>query len=237
MSTQSNVPAPIQAMPVVVIGGHTGPSGGPTGPTGPQGTVSPVGATGPTGRTGAAGPIGLTGPTGIGAFTGPTGVAGPPGIGATGSVGATGATGAAGPKAVIAPYYSSAPSPPSTSNVNIAAGLGLAFTPTTSGIGTIVVIAGGMAYNDTEGGTTKITIVQGYGSPPATGAPVGGGLRLIGVEQDFKASTYDGQQGFAIVGIEYGLSAETVIWVDVAYTTDAGTNGGVVNVTCMVLEL
>jgi hypothetical protein len=95
MSTQSNIPAPVAAQPVVVVHGPTGPSGGPTGPTGPVGEATITGATGPRGPTG---PFvfgtGPTGSPGAGAFTGPTGVTGPPGSG--GTPGATGSTGPAG---------------------------------------------------------------------------------------------------------------------------------------------
>ena len=94
-------PVRIEARPVAVISGHTGPSGGPTGPTGPQGSVSITGATGVTGPRGLMG----TGPTGPGAFTGPTGALGATGPfgegpqgpeGPQGFMGYTGPTGATG---------------------------------------------------------------------------------------------------------------------------------------------
>lgn len=92
MTVVVNAPAPVSAMPVVVAGGFTGPTGpspGSTGPTGASGLLGPTGYTGPTGLTG---PTGITGPTGVG--TGPTGMTGPPGNSITG---ATGPTGVAGP--------------------------------------------------------------------------------------------------------------------------------------------
>src|SRR3954469_4615908 len=95
MSNQSNVPAPVNAWPVVVLAGPTGASGGPTGATGPEGSAAVTGATGSVGPTG---PFvfgtGPTGPTGIGAFTGPAGQTGPGG--SPGSVGSTGSTGPRG---------------------------------------------------------------------------------------------------------------------------------------------
>jgi hypothetical protein len=116
-----NDPAEISAYPVVVVGGHTGPSGGPTGPTGAQGLVGAA-ATGPTGAGAFTGPTGYTGPTGIGAFTGPmgpTGRTGPPGSagapGATGTPGFatnTGATGPTGSQGFLGPVGPAGPTGP-----------------------------------------------------------------------------------------------------------------------------
>lgn len=94
MPVAQNVPSPVSALPVVVVGGPTGPSGGPTGATG-VGATGPTGgfATGPTGATG----FGATGPTGPKSDTGPTGLAGPPGnVAPTGATGVTGPTGFGG---------------------------------------------------------------------------------------------------------------------------------------------
>jgi hypothetical protein len=95
MSEQSNIPALVDAWPVVVLAGPTGPSGGPTGATGPEGSAAITGATGPVGPTG---PFvfgtGPTGATGAGAFTGPMGQTGPGG--SPGGMGVTGPTGPAG---------------------------------------------------------------------------------------------------------------------------------------------
>jgi hypothetical protein len=96
MSTQSNTPALVDAWPVVVVGGPTGPSQGPVGATGPQGAQGLQGIPGPTGLTGAVGPTGAEGPTGIGAFTGPRGPTGP-----GGSPGGPGPTGGVGPPGLI----------------------------------------------------------------------------------------------------------------------------------------
>lgn len=102
MTVTVNQPAPVSALPVVVVGGATGPSGGPTGPTGntgPTGAVSPTGNTGPTGPgpTGPTGNQGLTGPSGPTGMTGPpngpTGPQGPVGTGVTGPIGPTGPNG------------------------------------------------------------------------------------------------------------------------------------------------
>lgn len=92
MSTNVVAPAPILAMPVVVVGGPTGPAGGATGVTGPTGAT---GVTGPSGINGVTGPTGMTG-SGATGPAGPTGVAGPPG-GPTGPTGLTGGPGYTGP--------------------------------------------------------------------------------------------------------------------------------------------
>lgn len=86
------VPRPIQAKPIVVIGGPTGPAGGPPGPTGPQGDATMTGPTGPVGPTGVMG----TGPAGDGAYTGPTGAPGPTGPVGEGAQGPPGPTGSMG---------------------------------------------------------------------------------------------------------------------------------------------
>lgn len=106
-------PAPVSALPVVVVGGPTGPSGGPTGNTGPTGRT---GATGPSGLS-VTGPTGggATGPTGPTAATGPTGPFGPPGnpgptgLSAVGTTGPTGYTGNTGP-GVTGPTGNTGPS-------------------------------------------------------------------------------------------------------------------------------
>lgn len=93
MTVAQQVPAPVSAQPIVVVGGPTGPSGGPTGPTGPSGPTGAAGTlTGPTGPLG----TGPTGPAGSRGFTGPTGITGPVGNSLTGPTGPTGVTGAAG---------------------------------------------------------------------------------------------------------------------------------------------
>lgn len=80
-----NIPAPIMAKPVVVVGGA---AVGPKGPTGPQGAIGPTGSQGIAGTAGTGGSAGATG------ATGPTGTQGPGGAGSVGATGPTGATGA-----------------------------------------------------------------------------------------------------------------------------------------------
>lgn len=87
------VPAPtqVQARPITVASGLTGPSSGATGPTGATGVTGP---TGPQGRQGFAGPRGYTGPSSnLTGPTGPTGYTGPAGASTVGPQGPTGPTG------------------------------------------------------------------------------------------------------------------------------------------------
>lgn len=96
MAVGDTDPAPIQAFPVVLVPGITGPTGPGVGATGPTGSSGPTGAgafTGPTGGTGATGPTGIATNTGA---TGPTGKTGPKGTSFTGATGVTGPTGTPG---------------------------------------------------------------------------------------------------------------------------------------------
>src|SRR5262245_39057069 len=155
MSQQSNIPAPVDAWPVVVVAGPTGPGGGPTGPTGPAGLATITGATGPVGPTG---PFvfgtGPTGATGLGAYTGPTGKTGPGGSpGATGSTGPTGMMGAFGHNfmsQVRAGVWA-------VNNVNVETSLGLQFEFVPEGSGWLMLMVSGTCGN-TLAGNRKITI-------------------------------------------------------------------------------
>src|SRR5262245_37580857 len=182
MSTQSTVPAPIAAQPVVVIGGPTGPSGGPTGPVGPTGSA--VAFTGPTGRTGPTGAIGTgpTGATGVGAFTGPTGITGP--VGSVGQTGPTGATGVIGPTGSVGPL-----SPGNFNQLNnftpagniggtdSAVGMAVYLTPSHSG--NVVFSVGGLAQNTgAVGNGVLIRARYGTGAAPIYGATSGLGATI-----------------------------------------------------------
>lgn len=115
MPITTSFPAPVQAFPVVIAKGPTGPSGGPTGDTGPTGAD---GVTGPTGNLGPTGG-GLTGPTGKTGSTGPTGLTGPAGQGATGPSGATGQQGPTGDTGPFGPtgFGSTGPTGAGVSNL------------------------------------------------------------------------------------------------------------------------
>jgi collagen type VII alpha len=222
------------AQPVVVVGGPTGPSGGPTGTTGPSGLT---GATGPTGFIGPTGIRGFTGPTGapgVTAFTGPTGAIGPPGsFGATGQVGSQGPTGPTGnPGAAVTTNYNSGLSRSVTGTSTwTTVGAQRAITPAVTG--RVFIWASGMAYNNTVGGATNIGIMFGTGATPAPGSTPSGTLP---VQVVFIASTTAGRQGFALVA-NPSLSVNTTYWFEIVITSPSSNTGGVEGCQLLVMEL
>lgn len=155
MSEQSNIPAEVEAWPVVVLAGPTGPSGGPTGPTGSEGSASVTGATGSTGPTG---PFvfgtGPTGATGAGAFTGPTGTTGP-----AGSFGGMGNTGPTGPQGAFGHSFSSQLRAGVWQGGNFSedTSMGFQFQFVPEGSGWFLLIVSGTCGN-TLAGNRKVTI-------------------------------------------------------------------------------
>ena|SRR5215471_5233458 len=234
MVIQTNVPAPILAQPVVVVGGPTGPGGGPTGPTGPQGAMSLTGTTGPTGRTGPSGPTGIMGPTGAGAFTGPGGVTGPPG-----SIGMTGATGVTGPTGPIGAAQSGA-----RNFANPAGGygvtptfVGLNFTATPIKTGNVMAWMAGVALNTTSGGgSVNITAYYGTGTPPVPGdsSPVGA---VFGLTQHLVLASGTEQVGFMITDKISGMTLNTTYWFDLMISTTSGTGAFVKDIQGTALEV
>lgn len=235
MPTQSSTPAPVAAMPVVVVGGPTGPPSGQTGPTGPAGVASLTGATGFTGPTGITGPTGQLGPTGVGAFTGPRGVTGPPGSGAIGPTGYTGPAGAIGPtgggNVLTAFAWNDGHYSTPTGNVSTtetAMGLGSTFYiyPVNTGTAVLVIMSGMVMNSSAAGDGVTITGRHGSGTPPANGATSGLGTQFA-IPQHFVASTTAGQQGFCIHDIIYGsgvITAGVQHWFDISIA--AVTGGG-----------
>jgi hypothetical protein len=233
MATQPSVPAPIMTKPVVVVGGHTGPSGGPTGPTG----VAGPGITGPTGLqgiTGHTGPTGITGAQGAGAFTGPTGNTGPPGIGSPSVVaGPTGPTGSGGSgTGVLAHLATPNKSLTGIGTTQTALGAAATYTPTRSG--NLVVIAIGTANNTTSAATT-VGLMSGTGSPPANGATTGlGGLYTSTLVAGVADAAW---VGFTLIG-SFSLSVGTTYWFDlVCFVTGTGSGAGLQNAQILVLEV
>lgn len=239
MVTQSGIPAPITAQPVVVVGGPTGPSGGPTGPTGPVGIATVTGATGPSGPTGVLGLTGPTGAPGAGAFTGPTGMTGPPGIGLPSTV--PGPTGATGPTAAVGTQvFSNQVASPAgnVSTTDTVMGLGTSFSFLPASSGKVFVFMSGMVLNSAAVGSgVNIRGRLGTGTPPANGTPSGAGAGdAFGITQHFVASTTAGQQGFTIQCCLL-LTVGTTYWFDLAI--QAVTSGGatVKDVQFSILEL
>jgi collagen type VII alpha len=240
MSQQSNIPAPIMAQPVVVVGGPTGPSGGPTGATGPAGLATITGATGSVGPTGVTGPTGAVGATGAGAFTGPTGRTGPPGsAGAASTVtGPTGPLGATGASTGIGGIYTAAsggPFGPYGTTLSFI-GLGFRYTPVSSG--RLMLIFAGLARNST-GGTgagTSIMAKYGTGASPVAGAAGGSGTQFGQFQQSFSASAND-YSGFTVMEIVSSLTLGTTYWFDLAITATAGSTAYVRDTQFMLIEL
>jgi hypothetical protein len=215
MATQTTVAAPISAQPVVVIGGHTGPSGGPTGPTGPQGGVGPGGGTGPPGLTGPTGVQGTIGPTGAGAFTGPIGLTGP--AGSVGPIGLTGPTGPvgvfqSGSNTIVAPTGPMGPTPTM---------LGLAGSVTPQASGKCFIAIAGVALNTTGGGgPVNISGYYGTGTAPAAGAGVSG--TQFSITQHIVTASTAAQTGFMVMGMVSGLALGTTYWFDLAISVTSG---------------
>lgn len=232
MSTQSNIPAPIAAMPVVLVGGPTGPSGGPTGPTGPAGLATITGATGSAGPTGFTGPTGTVGATGAGAFTGPTGRTGPPGSVGAASTGPTGPTGAIGVSQSVSGSIVAPTGPAGTTPYMI--GLGGTFTPNLSG--KCFIELAGVALNTTGGGgNINVAGRYGTGTPPIAGAGVTG--TAFGIAQHIITNANTVQIGFTVIGIVSGLTLGTPYWIDLVISTDSGTGGFVKDLQGIAMEI
>lgn len=237
MSVTDTSPAPISALPVVVVGGVTGPSGGPTGTTGPTGPTGATGRTGPTGALGT-GPTGATGTAGT--LTGPTGMTGPVGnFGGTGFTGAIGPTGATGPTGTV---WGSVASTSATPTGNISTSekmMGLAVQYSTVGEGascTVIATIAGMALNTTSAGDgTTITGKYGTGTPPSNGDNSSG--TTFGLAQHFIASTTAGQQGFTCMGRITGLSRGVTYWFDLAVLAVTAGGSTVKDVQVVILEV
>jgi hypothetical protein len=237
--TQSGIPAPIAARPVVVVGGPTGPSDGPTGATGPVGSTGNTGPTGDIGSLGGTGPTGSTGAQGEGAFTGPTGMTGPPGVGTpstvpgpTGSPGSTGATGSPGTVQGVTNFVNSPTGNVSTSEVHM--GLGANFSITPSNTGKVFAIISGMVLNSTAAGNgVNVRGRYNTGTAPINGATASG--NALGAIQHFVASTTTGQQGFCIHGI-VSLTVGVAWWFDLTLVAVTGGGATVKDVQFSCLE-
>jgi hypothetical protein len=237
MATQSSTPAPIMAQPVVVVGGHTGPSGGatgPTGPMGPTGVIGPVGALGPTGP----GLLGATGPTGLGAFTGPTGHTGPPGGGFQGPQGMTGPTGpqALSPDRAIQGTFVGPFGPYSTSSTFVGLGGSLSYTTRLSG--EVLVVVGGLARNSSggSGGGTTIQVRVGTGAPPSAGTSGTSYGTAIGVPQRTYMTAGGDQSGFSIIAFVF-LGVPSTVWFDLTVFSTTGNTAYVQDLQFAVIEM
>lgn len=235
MSVHTITPAaPVMARPVVVVSGHTGPSGGPTGPTGelgPTGAPGPASVIGPTGPFGT-GPTGQLGPTGT---DGPRGLTGPPGaVGSPGPIGPTGVIGPTG-TALQGVFSTQAFGPIGPYGTSLTAiGIGISYAIKTTGF--VCVTISGMVRNSTGsgGGETYLNGIYGQGTPP-----VAGQTTALGAEMScpihFKTIDPDGYYGFTIQFISTfpGLS---LWWFDLAFASIVGSVSYVRDVQYTVIE-
>lgn len=234
--TQSGIPAPIMARPVVVVGGPTGPSNGPTGTRGATGPAGGLGPTGAIGALGGTGPTGATGLQGAGAFTGPTGATGPPGTGSPstipGPTGATGLQGSAGSPQAATNFVNSPTGNVSTAEVHM--GLGANFSITPANTGKVFAIISGMVLNSTAAGNgVNVRGRFNTGTAPINGATASG--NALGAIQHFVASTTTGQQGFCIHGI-VSLTVGVAWWFDLSIQAVTGGGATVKDVQFSCLE-
>jgi hypothetical protein len=238
MSVDVNKPAVVGAFPVVVVGGHTGPSGGPTGPTGAAGEASITGATGPIGPTGPA----VTGPTGTSVVTGPTGpvgMTGPPGVGSTGAAAATGPTGADGPGGAFQMLEQGYPSPTGPFD-NFFRHQGLHIPITFSNTGRAFVCFTGTFVNNVGGGGMRIHVRRGsmdFGYPIFGQGLIGS---QISYEKTFEFLPMNARIQFAITTLDLiGSGAiENEYWYDIAVAaTPSGALVTVFDLEWVVMEL
>jgi len=229
-----NIPAPVLAQPVVLVGGPTGPSGGPTGPTGPEGPASIVG---PSGATGPMGPVG-TGPTGPSGFTGPTGAAGRTGPGGSfGGVGQTGPTGPQGEQGVAYHGYNFAmlngPIGP-FATTPAAIGLGFSYGPVYDSL--ILVTITGMVRNSFggAGGGTNLTGRYGVSTPPVQGQTSFLGTAFPMTVHHFSTDP-SGYSGFT-TQLVYRSFGTDVTWFDLAISSTSGSNAYVRDVHLTLIE-
>jgi hypothetical protein len=227
-------------MPVVVVGGPTGPSGGPTGVTGPTGPTAATGVTGPTGRLGPTGITGPTGVTGAGAFTGPTGYTGPPGsVGAPstepGLTGATGPTGVAAGAGVnnAANYVAGPTGNVGTSEVHLGLGANFSFTPSKTGLVFVIVSGVALNTNASVGSGANIRVRFNTGVAPVYGTAGSG--NFLGAQQHIITSAAVEQVGFCIHDLK-SLTVGTVWWFDVTLQAVGATGAAVKDVQFSLLE-
>lgn len=223
------------ARPVVVIGGHTGPSGGPTGPTGAPGPASTVGPQGPPGPTGSFG-TGPTGPQGSTGTDGPKGLTGPPGsFGPAGSTGPTGAQGAPGDTlmafktAILGGPYGPIGTAPTLIGISIA-------HIVVGADARIAVDISGMVRNSAPGGagaTTSLSGRYGTGAPPPPGEAVAIGTAFP-VTSQFYSTDASGYYGF-IVRMN-GVFVPGTWWFDLAISSSTGVNAYVRDVYATLIE-
>jgi hypothetical protein len=238
MTIQSKTPAPIEARPVIVVGGPTGPAGGPTGSTGATGPISVT--TGPTGYPGAHGVTGPTGAQGIQGVTGPTGMTGPPGaVGGFGPAGPVGSTGPMGPTGDAPPgyhYSTQSPGPHGpygSSPVHM--GFGTSIIHQMIGQGRALVMFTGQVRNTAGSAGVSMGGRLGLYPGPSAGAAATGSS--FGANQHPYMTSGADWQSFTIMAIVPGFTVGQTYWFDlVVQSTIASATAFVQDVQFVLIE-
>ena len=229
MSVESNIPAEIEARPVVVVHHVEGPTG-VTGATGPVGSAAATGATGPTGPLGT-GPTGMSGDTGA---TGPIGVTGPVGAGGVGPYGPTGPTGP-----MLAAFdrvqwnnFQTQKGPYGTTETML--GYGFVYTPKKDN-SALFVQWSGLIRNTLGAGTTTVFMRWGTGTAPANGAAATGiGL---GTQQVLTIASANDWVTFFMSWIGGSWTKGTQYWFDLTLKSGSGNNSYAQLVNFVLIEI
>lgn len=133
-------------------------------------------------------------------------------------------------------YTDSKPSAPTgtSSTTGVMMGLGVAYTPTRSGI-VIVMVRGGMNNNTVDDGA-KVSIYYGTGSAPANAAALTGTQTGQVTQLDY-FPTASKNFPFSCYTVISGLTLSTAYWFDVALAAVTGGTAAIVNVEVVVMEL
>jgi hypothetical protein len=230
MSVQSNIPAEIEARPVVVVHEISGPTG-PTGLTGPMGVV-----TGPTGARGQTGPLGTgpTGPTGTGAFTGPTGMTGPVGAGGVGPLGPTGPTGPflSGNNISVGSNFQNQKGPYGTIETMAGYAINYAMKKDNS---SLLVQFSGLVRNTSGGGTTTVMLRFGTGTAPVNGASQAGSA--LGAPQSLTIASANDWVTFCMPYLGGVFFKDQQYWFDLSFKSSTGNNSYVQLMNMFLIEI
>ena len=124
------------------------------------------------------------------------------------------------PKVPVSVAASPASPAGTTSTQPVMTGLGISLTPKSSG--TVLIIVGGSASNDTSSDGYSVQIRYGTGSAPGNGAVLAG--RPAGSVAQQNSVSGGSQNGFTLIGLVVGLAAGVSIWIDLSLAAvTAGT--------------
>ncbi len=127
---------------------------------------------------------------------------------------------------------------PTSNTGGVQAGLGLQFTPNTSGVVQVIVQATGKNSSTTVGYGISVQIDYGTGNPPANGvvAPPAGAT-AVGWWQTATSSTYQEENALAVTYIISGLTPGTTYWFDVIQAAVFGGWAQLYDIVMTAVEL